>query len=35
MINQNSPLFLAMRRFRRHRLAIFSACVLLSMMCWS
>jgi peptide/nickel transport system permease protein len=31
MINQNSPLFLAMRRFRRHRLAIFSACVLLSM----
>jgi peptide/nickel transport system permease protein len=31
MINQNSPLFLAMRRFRRHRLAIFSCCVLLSM----
>ena len=31
MINQNSPLFLAMRRFRRHRLAIFSAVVLLSM----
>jgi peptide/nickel transport system permease protein len=31
MINQNSPLFLAMRRFRLHRLAIFSACVLLSM----
>lgn len=31
MINHNSPLYLAMGRFRRHRLAIFSACVLLAM----
>lgn len=31
MINHNSPLYLAMRRFRRHKLAIFSAAVLLSM----
>ena len=30
-MNQNSPLFLAMRRFRRHKLAIASACVLLIM----
>ena len=25
MINHNSPLYLAMRRFRRHKLAIFRA----------
>ena len=31
MINHNSPLYLAMGRFRRHRLAIFSACVLMAM----
>lgn len=31
MINHNSPLYLAMRRFRRHKLAIFSAAVLLCM----
>ena len=31
MINRNSPLYLAMGRFRRHRLAIFSACVLMAM----
>lgn len=30
-MNQNSPLFLALRRFRRHKLAIFSAAVLLAM----
>ncbi len=30
-MNKNSPLFLAFRRFRRHKLAIFSVCVLLSM----
>jgi peptide/nickel transport system permease protein len=30
-MNNNSPLFLAIRRFRRHKLAIFSAFVLLTM----
>ena len=30
-MNKNSPLFLAIRRFRRHKLAIFSAGVLLTM----
>ena len=30
-MNNNSPLFLAFRRFRRHKLAIFSVCVLLTM----
>jgi peptide/nickel transport system permease protein len=30
-MNNNSPLFLAIRRFRRHKLAIFSACVLVTM----
>jgi peptide/nickel transport system permease protein len=30
-MNQNSPLFLAIRRFRRHKLAIFSAVLLLTM----
>jgi peptide/nickel transport system permease protein len=30
-MNRNSPLFLALRRFRRHRLAIFSAGMLLTM----
>jgi peptide/nickel transport system permease protein len=30
-MNKNSPLFLAFRRFRRHKLAIFSVCVLLTM----
>lgn len=30
-MNNNSPLFLAIRRFRRHKLAIFSACVLITM----
>ena len=30
-MNKNSPLFLAIRRFKRHKLAIFSAGVLLSM----
>lgn len=30
-MNRNSPLFLALRRFRRHKLAIASACVLLTM----
>jgi peptide/nickel transport system permease protein len=30
-MNKNSPLFLAIRRFRRHKLAIFSAFVLLTM----
>jgi peptide/nickel transport system permease protein len=30
-MNRNSPLFLALRRFRRHKLAIFSAGILLTM----
>jgi peptide/nickel transport system permease protein len=30
-MNKNSPLFLAFRRFRRHKLAIFSICVLLTL----
>jgi peptide/nickel transport system permease protein len=30
-LNKNSPLFLGMRRFKRHRLAIYSACILLTL----